>query len=381
MKSIRIQLQRIKTWLVMLLLLAGSMTGFAQSEYFEYEDPYYMTIINGLTSEGLVASSLTIPKKVTVVKSGAFSSPSAKVSALIIEAGGNPAFEANLFGTCKNSSNEDVPCDNLLGDIQILGNSMSVSNIKALFASLGAQGALRTVYIEGYSGEWSDITDTGVLAADVEVRLPAALVSDQQFGNAKVSGRFSLTKDLVTFCGNVTFQDTDDGSNMLFYVADYRETDGRLHIQRVKNIAKGEGVLIHNAAGTSTWADLPRLSTDKVTGDDTDLYTSNMLVGVTVPTTIGRTDGNKTNYILSNGAFHPTSGGTIKANKAYLQILSSAAREMLSISFDDEETTGVAEVRSQIEDVRGDVYDLSGRRVAHPTKGLYITNGKKYVIR
>lgn len=380
MKSIRIQLQRIKTWLVMLLLLAGSMTGFAQSEYFEYKDSYDMTIISGLTSEGLAASSLTIPKEVIRVKSGAFSSPSAKVSALVIEAGGNPAFEANLFGTCKNSSNEDVPRDNPLGDIQILGNSMSVSNIKALFASLGAQGALSTVYIEGYSGEWSDITDTGVLAADVEVRLPAALVSDQQFGNAKVSGRFSLTKDLVTFCGNVTFQDTDDGSNMLFYVADYRETDGRLHIQRVSYVKAGKGVLIHRAKDTSTYADLPRYSGSISPADET-LYAKNILVGVTSPTFIWSTDGTKTNYILKDGAFHPTSNGTVKANKAYLQIPTSAAREMLSISFDDEETTGVAEVRSQIEDVRGEVYDLSGRRVAHPTKGLYITNGKKYVIR
>ena len=380
MKSIRIQLQRIKTWLVMLLLLAGSMTGFAQSEYFEYDDPYYMTIISGLTSEGLAASSLTIPKEVITVKSGAFSSPSAKVSALVIEAGGNPAFEANLFGTCKNSSNEDVPRDNPLGDIQILGNSMSVSNIKALFASLGAQGALSTVYIEGYSGEWSNITDTGVLAADVEVRLPAALVSDQQFGNAKVSGRFSLTKDLVTFCGNVTFQDTDDGSNMLFYVADYRAGDGRLHIQRVSYVKAGKGVLIHRAKDTSTYADLPRYSGSISSADET-LYAKNILVGVTSPTFIWSTDGTKTNYILKDGAFHPTSNGTVKANKAYLQIPTSAAREMLTISFDDEETTGVAEVRSQIEDVRGDVYDLSGRRVAHPTKGLYITNGKKYVIR
>jgi len=380
MKSIRIQLQRIKTWLVMLLLLAGSMTGFAQSEYFDYEDSYDMTIISGLTSEGLAASSLTIPKEVITVKSGAFSSPSAKVSALVIEAGGNPAFEANLFGTYNNSSNEDVPRDNPLGDIQILGNSMSVSNIKALFASLGAQGALSTVYIEGYSGAWSNIGVTDVLTEKVEVRLPAALVSDQQFGNAKVSGRFSLTKDLVTFCGNVTFRDTDDGSNMLFYVADYRAGDGRLHIQRVSYVKAGKGVLIHRAKDTSTYADLPRYS-ESISPADETLYAKNILVGVTSPTFIWSTDGTKTNYILKDGAFHPTSGGTVKANKAYLQIPTSAAREMLSISFDDEETTGVAEVRSQIEDVRGDVYDLSGRRVAHPTKGLYITNGKKYVIR
>lgn len=105
-----------------------------------------------------------------------------------------------------------------------------------------------------------------------------------------------------------------------------------------------------------------------------------MLVGVTTATTIGKTDGNKTNYILKDGAFHPTSGGTVKANKAYLQIPTNAAREMLTISFEDE-TTGVAEVRSKMEDGRGEAYDLQGRKVAQPTKGLYIKNGKKYIIR
>ena len=55
--------QQSRTWLVMLLLLAGSMTSYAQSECFEYEDAG-KTIINELTQEGLAASSLTIPKEV-----------------------------------------------------------------------------------------------------------------------------------------------------------------------------------------------------------------------------------------------------------------------------------------------------------------------------
>jgi uncharacterized protein YlzI (FlbEa/FlbD family) len=27
------------------------------------------------------------------------------------------------------------------------------------------------------------------------------------------------------------------------------------------------------------------------------------------------------------------------------------------------------------------MYDLQGRRVAQPTKGLYIVNGKKYIVK
>ena len=353
---------------MLLLMVVGSMTGYAQSNCFEYEDANN-TIINGLTAEGLAASSLTIPKEVMTIRSGAFSSSSAKVSALIIEAGGNPAFASALFGERENP----------LGDIQIKGSSMTVANIHALFTSLGAQGALSTVYVEGYSDEWSDITETGVLASDVEVRLPAALVSDQQFGAAKVYGRFTLEKDLVTFCGNATFEDTDDGSNMLFYVADgYNKAEGYIHIQSVDYVVQGRGVLIHNAKNTSTYADLPRVSL----GSIPSIYSTNMLKGVTEATTIGRTEGDKTNLVLSNGAFHPTSGGTIGANKAYLQVPTSAlSREMLIIDFSDETTEIDLTPTPSPKGEGNNYYDLHGRKVTRLEKGLYIKNGKKYVIR
>ena len=44
-----------------------------------------------------------------------------------------------------------------------------------------------------------------------------------------------------------------------------------------------------------------------------------------------------------------------------------------------ESTTGIADVRSQMSEVRGAYYNLAGQRVAQPGKGLYIRNGKKYL--
>jgi len=365
--SIKQLLQRGRTWLViMLLMVVGSMTGYAQSECFEYDDNDE-TIITGLTNTGLAAYSLTIPATVTTVKSGAFSSTSAKATELIIENGGNPTFEASLLGERANP----------LSEINILGSSMTVANITALLTSLGSQGELETVFIEGYSGEWSDIEVTGVLTNKVSVALPAAMVTTQEFGDATVCGRFEITKEVITFCGNVTFQDTDNGSNMLFYRADRIADDGRLHIQRVDYVVAGEGVLIHNAKNTSTYADLPRFS-------GSVSYPSNMLVGVTEPTSIGSTDGNKTNYILKDGAFHPTDGGTIGANKAYLQVPNEvlATREMLTISFDEESTDIKTTDYTDYTD-SGAIYDLSGRRIESSMlkKGVYIKNGKKYVIK
>ena len=43
--------------------------------------------------------------------------------------------------------------------------------------------------------------------------------------------------------------------------------------------------------------------------------------------------------------------------------------------------TGIANVRSKMEDVRGDYFNLNGQRIAQPTKGLYIVNGKKVIVK
>ena len=45
------------------------------------------------------------------------------------------------------------------------------------------------------------------------------------------------------------------------------------------------------------------------------------------------------------------------------------------------EATGVNDVRSNMADVRGEVYNLNGQRVAQPTKGLYIHNNKVVIIK
>ena len=78
-------------------------------------------------------------------------------------------------------------------------------------------------------------------------------------------------------------------------------------------------------------------------------------------------------------AFYPYSG-TPATGTVYLDVSSAEARA-LNIVFDDEETTGVAEVRQQIEGVKGNFFDLQGRKVAQPTKGLYIVNGRKVLIK
>jgi hypothetical protein len=42
--------------------------------------------------------------------------------------------------------------------------------------------------------------------------------------------------------------------------------------------------------------------------------------------------------------------------------------------------TGIADVRSKKEDVRGEYFNIAGQRVVNPGKGLYIVNGKKVLV-
>lgn len=359
----------ILSWIFTTLwFLCCTLSAQAQSNCFTYEDDVDETIIMGLTDEGLAATSLTIPAKVTIVRSGAFNDLYAQMTSLIID-GGNPTFEGSLFGSLTNP----------LVTIET-GISMSVANITALIASLGSQGALSTIDIAGYTGTWVDIALLDVLTEDVNVILPAAIVSNQQFGNAKVYGRFQITKEIVSFCGNATFYDENAGGNTLFYVADKYEQEQSIHIRRVRYVAKGKGVLIHREDSGAGYVELPRVGDDDYEATEKDLYDNNLLVGVTEPTRIGGTDGDKTNLILSNGAFHPTSGGTIGANKAYLQVPTSwAAREGWVINFADETTAISSLPKEEGVTTTQPCYNLQGQRIQpSATKGLYIMNGRTY---
>lgn len=67
--------------------------------------------------------------------------------------------------------------------------------------------------------------------------------------------------------------------------------------------------------------------------------------------------------------------GTINCNGYTLTYSSKSGSGTIN------ETTGINDVRSQVDDVRGDAYTLDGRRANANTKGIIIQNGKKVVIK
>ena len=94
--------------------------------------------------------------------------------------------------------------------------------------------------------------------------------------------------------------------------------------------------------------------------------------------------GNGTDYyVLSNGHdfVWVKDAGTVGANKCWLAISGSqaAGARRLNIVFEGE-ATGISAVTSAAH-AADSIYDLNGRRVMQPTKGLYIVSGKKVVVK
>ena len=87
------------------------------------------------------------------------------------------------------------------------------------------------------------------------------------------------------------------------------------------------------------------------------------------------------NYVLNGDAFYlaKSTGTTVVSGKAYLQLSAQAPARAL-IFPEDNETMGVVAI-STVKATEGAYYNLSGQRVSAPTKGLYIQNGKKMIVK
>ena len=87
-------------------------------------------------------------------------------------------------------------------------------------------------------------------------------------------------------------------------------------------------------------------------------------------------------WILVNNQFVRTDNGSIPANRCYLALVTNSITVphfAPAINFGG--LTGIDEPRDKKENVELKIYNLNGQRVQNPTKGLYIVNGKKIIIK
>lgn len=166
-------------------------------------------------------------------------------------------------------------------------------------------------------------------------------------------------------------------SEITAYIATAATADA-VTVEPVTLVAAGTPLLIKTAsAGASV--DVPYYTTG-----DLDDVSGNKLVASDGVTKIGGDD--KYDYILSSGKFYRATEGVLAAGKAYLHLDAAPSAPELNIIVGgenaDDITTGISAIdngRLTIDNAK--VYNLNGQRISNPTKGLYIVNGKKVIMK
>lgn len=134
-------------------------------------------------------------------------------------------------------------------------------------------------------------------------------------------------------------------------------------------------VLKNDNAAASTTLTIKESAEPAITSD-----LKGTLEGVTL------NDGNRNNYLVLGqnnkqiGFYLPSTSATatIGANKAYLN---NALETAIALNFDDV-TTAIGAVTTEGFNANAPIFDLSGRRVNSAVKGgLYIQNGKKFIVK
>ena len=146
-------------------------------------------------------------------------------------------------------------------------------------------------------------------------------------------------------------------------------TETTVELQEISVIPAETGFILKGTG--SAWYDLYK------TDNAADNVADNLLHG-----TLTETAAQANTFALSTKkgvtGFYPVSLGLmIPAHKAYLTLSGSMVRSLI---FEDE-ATGVADAGSHVDAMPTEFYSLHGLKVSRPAKGVYISNGKKVVIK
>lgn len=192
--------------------------------------------------------------------------------------------------------------------------------------------------------------------------------------NFMISRKQSTEQVTVTSAGFATYVSDNNLDYTGLDVKAYKAAvEGKkITFTKVEKVPAGQGVLLQNE-GTFN---VP-------VATDVEAWTDNAFIRGTGAAVASEVDG-KYNYILNvvdnEVGFYLANDQVVGTNRAYLQSTTNNARIAIVIEDDGIATTiEAAEIFGQATD---SIYDLQGRKVnGRLTKGLYIVNGKKVIIK
>ena len=247
--------------------------------------------------------------------------------------------------------------------------------ITMYYSTDGGENWTATEYSHAFTsatnGEDVTLTATSLPAGTNAVKIEGG--ADQQYGvsfaKLDIEKAITISKEYISFCSASALDFSAVEGLEALVVTKVNETS--VSTEAVTTVPARVGVILHkDPKAEATSFNVPVVATATAPA-------KNYLVGVLEDTEIG---GNDTDYVLKDGVFKKANAGTLAAGKAYLKTDANAA-PALTIGFGDEGTTGIRSIENGQLTIDNVYYDLSGRRVAEPTKGVYIVNGKKVVIK
>nr|MCR5333566.1 hypothetical protein [Bacteroidaceae bacterium] len=315
---------------------------------------------------GFVASQRGTCQVTDCIFDGVFYGPNAYTWGGIVGWNYGSTSISNCLVLCDsyNVSNTDVAT--------FIPNSNNITNCYYKTAIGTAQGTQATT-AELADGTISTALQNG-RAEEVWVQDP---VTNQPM-LAVFAGKYTVpASGLGTFSAKAAFT-LPEGLDA-YYCKDYDTSEGTIGVVAINGVVPAEtGVLLRGEPGETY--------TLTTSNETPAMVTDNALVAVTEQMNIAQTADDYTNFGLSGGVFKKvnTNGGIVKANHAYLHIPTSALTTDASargiyLSWDDD-ATGITAVNGSGLTVNS-CYDLQGRRTENPSKGLYIVNGKKVIIK
>ena len=249
----------------------------------------------------------------------------------------------------------------------------NVNNV--LYAPTGTSGSHANVVVDGECGNLN-------LNAGYAFNAPSGFTVT---GSVNI---FRTTRaGINSFClpvevseGDLMFKDADAPDPLANYLATYKETGTNVFTKHATVAANTPFILDSKYAVTETNlnSDHYYITIDCSVNNKTVVATPNSLgagfVGVYAPQSANGLWGINADGKLQMGG----ASATISAFHAYLDEVPVSARE---ITIDDGEVTGIVNVNSLVPAEECVAFDLQGRQVAQPTRGLYIVNGKKIVVK
>ena len=133
-------------------------------------------------------------------------------------------------------------------------------------------------------------------------------------------------------------------------------------------VAAGKGILLKGTPGATININILPV------GGET--LSSNKLVGITTATAVADDEY----FGLKGNMFVKVNAGTVPAGKALLPASVVAGARELTFDFGGE-TNGISDIKHETLNMNGAMYDMQGRKVEKPGKGMYIMNGKKVIFK